>query len=164
MASFFGVLALMTWTWFIVQNNRFFKLYKYINVQEWVSLLGFATSVWTLAITAFYCLWKNDPLLKTFWNTDTSLLAWFGASVILGVGSSWLANYLWISASQRLSLTLGGLLTVLETLFGLLFIFVWQRALPSLLNLMGAVCILAGVGFAIYLLQEKEKMAQLECT
>ena len=52
--------------------------------------------------------------------------------VLAGFGSTWLATILWNMASQRLSASLCGQLIVSETIFALLYSFVWDGRWPTL--------------------------------
>jgi drug/metabolite transporter (DMT)-like permease len=54
-------------------------------------------------------------------------------------------NALWNSASRRLPLTMTGQMVIFETLFALLYAFIWEQRLPSLLEL-GAI---AALGTAV---------------
>jgi drug/metabolite transporter (DMT)-like permease len=48
-----------------------------------------------------------------------------------GIGSSWLSTILWNVASQRLPASLCGQLIVSETLFALLYAFLWDGRWPQ---------------------------------
>ena len=52
-------------------------------------------------------------------------------ALAIGFGSSWLATILWNMASQRLPASLCGQLIVSETLFALLYSFVWDHRWPT---------------------------------
>lgn len=47
-------------------------------------------------------------------------------------------NALWNGASRRLPLTMTGQMVIFETLFALLYAFIWEQRLPSLLEV-GAI-------------------------
>lgn len=161
MASIFGLIALGTWTWFIIYNNLFFKRHFNITPQDWVTLLGFATGFWVVAATIIFYLFKDN--FSFIYNEEIrfSLGSWFLASVILGVGSSWIAHYLWVAATKKLPMTLAGLLTTLEGLFGLVLIFVWQASIPSPMYLTGMFSIFSGVCLSIYFLH-RQHLSQME--
>ncbi|MNY46200.1 Inner membrane protein YtfF [compost metagenome] len=62
---------------------------------------------------------------------------------------SWFANLLWNSASRRLPLTLSGQLIVFETLFALLYGFVYLQRLPTLLESLAIALLIGGVLWAV---------------
>ena len=56
-----------------------------------------------------------------------------------------MGSILWNVASQRLSVSLCGQLIVSETLFGLLYAFVWSGAWPTQLQWAAAVMFTLGI-------------------
>ncbi|MNZ65073.1 Inner membrane protein YtfF [compost metagenome] len=62
---------------------------------------------------------------------------------------SWLANLLWNAASRRLPLTLTGQLIVFETLFSLLYGFLYLQRLPTLLETLAIGLLIGGVTWAV---------------
>jgi drug/metabolite transporter (DMT)-like permease len=62
-----------------------------------------------------------------------------------GLGSSWLATVLWSIASQRLSASLCGQLIVSETLFALLYSFLWDGRWPHASELAAALLFVLGI-------------------
>ena len=65
--------------------------------------------------------------------------------IAIGVGSSWLATVCWNLASQRLSASLCGQLIVSETLFGLLYSFVWDGQWPGALQWLAVLLFTLGI-------------------
>jgi drug/metabolite transporter (DMT)-like permease len=61
------------------------------------------------------------------------------------VGSAWLATLFWNIASQRLSASLCGQLIVSETLFALLYSFMWDRQWPSALQALACALFVMGI-------------------
>jgi drug/metabolite transporter (DMT)-like permease len=65
--------------------------------------------------------------------------------VATGVGSAWVATIFWNIASRRLSASLCGQLIISETLFALLYSFVWDGTWPSALQLLAGVAFTLGI-------------------
>ena len=63
----------------------------------------------------------------------------------IGLGASWLATILWNMASQRLPASLCGQLIVSETLFALLYSFLWDGRWPTVTQWMAAGLFTAGI-------------------
>lgn len=66
-------------------------------------------------------------------------------NLVLAIGASWLGNGLWNAASKRLPLTLSGQLIVFETVFAMLYAFVYDQRMPHALEIAALVLLLAGV-------------------
>lgn len=131
--------AMACWTAFALLNSSWLKRHKEVSATEWANWLGIATGVGALLL---WLLAGSDA--KTLLALDNF---WFLATVciVTGIGSAWAATILWNIASQRLSASLCGQLIVSETLFGLFYSFLWDRALPSTSQLFAAVLFTLGI-------------------
>ena len=130
---------MVCWTFFAIINSAWLKRHPDVNATDWANWLGVATGLGALL------LW-----LAT--GTDAKVLLGqpgFALAAMLciatGIGSAWLATILWNIASQRLSASLCGQLIVSETLFALLYSFVWGGQWPSLLQAVACVLFVAGI-------------------
>jgi drug/metabolite transporter (DMT)-like permease len=65
--------------------------------------------------------------------------------VATGIGSAWVATILWNIASQRLSASLCGQLIVSETIFALVYSFIWDGQVPSMLQALACALFVAGI-------------------
>ena len=135
----FAVVAMALWTAFGLLNAAWLKKHPSVNATTWANWLGVATGLGALL------LW-----LAT--GTDTEVLVGQPGvaldamlCIATGIGSAWLATILWNIASQRLSASLCGQLIVSETLFALLYSFVWDGQWPSLLQALAGVLFVAGI-------------------
>lgn len=70
-------------------------------------------------------------------------------NLALAIGASWLGNGLWNAASKRLPLTLTGQLIVFETVFAMLYGFVFEARMPRGLEIAALALLLAGVYGAV---------------
>lgn len=130
--------SLACWTAFALLNSAWLKRHPEVNATDWANWLGVATglgaiALWLVAGTGAQALAAQDG----FW-------LFIGLCVGTGFGSAWLATILWNLASQRLPASLCGQLIVSETLFALLYSFVWDGRWPSLAQ--GAACVLFTLG------------------
>ena len=135
----FAVVAMALWTAFGLLNAAWLKKHPSVNATTWANWLGVATGLGALL------LW-----LAT--GTDTEVLVGQPGvaldamlCIATGIGSAWLATILWNIASQRLSASLCGQLIVSETLFALLYSFVWDGQWPSLLQAVACVLFVVGI-------------------
>jgi drug/metabolite transporter (DMT)-like permease len=81
----------------------------------------------------------SDARWHTFWMLNLGL----------AVGASWLGNGLWNAASKRLPLTLSGQMIVFETLFALLYAFIYDQRLPRPLETAAILLLVAGVCWSV---------------
>lgn len=137
--------ALASWTWFAVENARTLRRNTHFDSNEWSVLLGIITGLFGAA------LWLPALALS---GSDASPAGAFGEArwhlfwllnVGLAVGASWLGNGLWNAAATRLPLTLSGQMIVFETLFALLYGFIYDGRAPRPLEAAAIGLLLAGV-------------------
>ena len=147
----FGVLcaigALASWTWFAVENARYLRRNPHFDGNEWSVLLGLATGLLG-GMLWLACPWLpggapaaalSDTRWHTFWLLNLGL----------ALGASWVGTGLWNAASKRLPLTLSGQLIVFETLFALLYGFVYDARIPRPLEAAAIVLLIAGVTWSV---------------
>ncbi len=141
--------ALFSWTLFAVQNTRYLKQHLRYSGNEWSVLSGIVTGMLGVllgvaAMTvpgALHQAAMPVPRWHMFWAVN----------LVLAVGASWLGNSLWNAASKRLPLTLSGQMIVFETLFALLYGFVYDARLPRLLEIAAITLLMSGVTWSVQL-------------
>jgi drug/metabolite transporter (DMT)-like permease len=69
---------------------------------------------------------------------------WIGNAVI-AIGASVIANGLWNAASRLLPLTLSGQMIIFETLFALLYGFLFEQRFPRPLEMLAIAALIIGV-------------------
>lgn len=120
--------ALVTWTWFAVSNSRWLVRLQQITAQDWNLLTGIMTGTLTIAFI---------PVAIQFNSTDHATDDWIRlVSVAAGLAffASILGNALWNRMSQLLPLTLVGQMILFETMFALLYGFIWEKRFPAVLE------------------------------
>ncbi|MBF4207625.1 DMT family transporter [Pseudomonas donghuensis] len=135
--------ALACWTWCAVHNSRYLKQCGHFDSHQWSVLSGVMTGVFSLVLVAVLALWQPAPL-QVQAPPERWALFWL-YSLGCAVFGSWLAAVLWNAASKRMPLTLSGQLIVFETLFALLYAFIWRQSGPSLLEGAAIVLVIGGV-------------------
>lgn len=133
-----AVLAMACWTAFAILNSAWMRRHPDVNATDWANWLGVATGVGALALW----LAAGSSPAEMAARPDQGLFV--AVSLAAGVGSAWLATVLWNIASRHLSASLCGQLIVSETLFALLYSFVWDGRWPTLAQ--GAACVLFTLG------------------
>ncbi|MDN0077423.1 DMT family transporter [Crenobacter sp. SG2303] len=140
-----AAVALLCWTQFATDNARYLKQSRF-NSSDWSSLWGVTTGllsalVWGLAEAFSFAGTTHLPAERwqLFWVLNA------GAALL----GSWFGNWMWNSATRRLPLTLGGQLIVFETLFALLYGFLYLQRLPTALELIAATLLIGGVCWTV---------------
>jgi drug/metabolite transporter (DMT)-like permease len=131
--------SLGCWTIFAIGNSRALARLRGMSAQDWSLLFGVVTGVeaLVLAVPAF--------LLPPAHHDSATWLRFAGISLGLAIGASVIGNALWNSASRRLPLTMTGQLILFETLFALLYSFVWERRGPSAVEVAAIAALIGAV-------------------
>lgn len=142
-----AVGALACWTWYAVENARYLQRNAHFGGNEWSVLWGVVTGVlggllW-LAVLVMPAGTVQQSVSGGRWT------AFWQLNLVLAIGASWLGNGLWNAASKRLPLTLSGQMIVFETLFALLYAFVYDHRLPRMLEVAAIVLLVAGVSWSV---------------
>lgn len=158
-----GILtALTAWSWFAVNNARFLKRHPHIPASEWSTVIGVATLFWALLIGGLFALCMPEEVYPPkFFNLSPQTLRYFGAVSVLGVVCSWLGCFLWSRASLFLPISLMGPLLIFETIFGLFFVYLFERQLPSWIELAGVSSMMGGILMSVYTFRKKLPKTQV---
>jgi len=142
--------ALVLWTWYGVTNSIFLKAHPHLSSSTWSTLIGVSTLFLVLFTTAIMVLSGNGRAnIERYIRLDSQVLLFLLGSLILGVAVSWGGTLLWNLASALLPVSLVGQLIVLETIFGLTYVFIADFKLPSAFELLGIIMLIVGVVLGI---------------
>ena len=138
--GFFCALgALVSWTTYAVGNSRWLARLHDISAHDWSLLTGLVTGLLSIfiALPAFTLL--LEPHSQAEWGR------FFAVSAGVAAIASLFGNACWNKASRLLPLTMIGQMILFETLFALLYGFLWERRLPTLLEAVAMVLVTASV-------------------
>jgi len=156
----FSLLSLISWTWYVVSNSRFLKQHPEVNSAHWTTLIGVSTLVWVVVCGLILGLFFKEQLnIDKYFVPNDELKRFIIGSLILGLLCSWVGGFLWNRATQHLPVSLAGQLMVFETIFGVLFVYLIQQSIPSVLEFVGIVILLAAVLFGIRKFAKKQQPA-----
>ncbi len=138
--------ALLCWTKFATDNARHLKSCRF-NSGDWSTLWGVTTGVlsaliWSIA-SALSWSKMSVALPEKRW------LMFWGINLTAAVFASWFGNWMWNASSRRLPLTLGGQLIVFETLFALLYGFIYLQRLPTMMEIVAILLLIGGVCWTV---------------
>ena len=135
----FSVAAMACWTAFGIMNAKWLQDHPEVSATTWANWLGVATGMGALLL--WLAVGSEPKVLLA--QTDIVLSAIL--SVATGIGSAWVATILWNIASQRLPASLCGQLIVSETIFALIYSFLWDGQWPSFVQFAAAALFVAGI-------------------
>ncbi|VVE71117.1 multidrug DMT transporter permease [Pandoraea anapnoica] len=142
-----AVGALASWTWYAVANARYLAKFGHFTSQEWSLLTGVATGVLACAL-AIAALLLPHPMTA---DVPRDWQMFLIVNIAVAIGASTIGNAFWNAASRTLPLTLSGQLIVFETLFALVYGFIYEHRLPRLLEIAAVALLLAGVSASVRL-------------
>ncbi len=135
----YSVASMVCWTAFGLMNAKWLKDHPEVSATTWANWLGVATGLGALAL---WLIAGSDPKVLLA-GKDIALAAIL--SVATGIGSAWVATILWNIASQRLSASLCGQLIVSETIFALIYSFIWDGQWPNATQFLAVALFVAGI-------------------
>lgn len=137
---FFGLMcaigALASWTAYAIGNARCLARLPALSAHDWNLLMGLATGAQSLLLL---------PVALALGPASHSIDAWArfgGVSAGVAMLASIAGNALWNRMSRLLPLTLIGQMILFETLFALLYGWLWERRWPAPLEI-AALCLVA---------------------
>ncbi|MDQ1832366.1 DMT family transporter [Massilia scottii] len=142
--------ALLCWSWYALDNARFLKRNAHFSSAEWSALYGMASGLIALAIGVLaFAVWHGDVTGAAGAASGRNWTVFWITNALLALGASVIGNHLWNIASRRVPVTLSGQLILFETLFALLYGFVYHRQFPRVLEMAAIVLLVAGVVWAV---------------
>ena len=131
--------AMISWSWYAVSNARRLKVIAKVSAHEWSLLTGIMTGALALLLAIPVFALEGSTYSAPEW---INFLLVAGGVALL---SSVVGGACWNQASRLLPLALGSQVLVIETLAGLLFGFLWEQRLPSLLEVVAMGSLVSGV-------------------
>jgi drug/metabolite transporter (DMT)-like permease len=123
-----AVGALASWTAFGVGNARWLPRVNAISSHDWILLIGLMTGAQSLLLVPVALALGVGSHTATAW----SLFA--GVSVAIALFASIGGGALWNRMSRLLPLTLAGQMILFETLFAMLYAYLWEHRWPTMLE------------------------------
>lgn len=156
----FAAGALACWTWYAVDNARYLKQNPHFTSNQWSALYGLASgliaALIAMAVAAGMAFGGGSgETMGAAMTTGAAMLpdrnwAYFwGISATLALGASMIGNNLWNMASRLVPITLSGQLIVFETLFALLYGFIYDNRMPRMLEIAAMILLIWGVAWAV---------------
>lgn len=136
---FCAIGALVAWTSFAVGNARCLARLDHVSVTDWNLLTGLVTGAQAVVLVPL------TIALEPFRHTIAAWVQFAAVSIVVAVAASILGNALWNRMSRLLPLTMVGQMILFETLFALLYGFLWERRWPLPLEVAAFGLVVASV-------------------
>jgi drug/metabolite transporter (DMT)-like permease len=131
--------ALASWTSYAVINARWLTRLDHVSAHDWNLLTGVVTGALALLLV------PAAMLVDASTHDGAAWLRFAAISTGIAVFASILGNGLWNRMSRLLPLTLVGQMILFETLFALLYGFLWERRLPTPVEILAVVALVTSV-------------------
>lgn len=142
--------ALLCWTWYSVDNARYLKRNPHYSSGEWSALYGVSSGLIALAIALVaLALFHADVTGAGAQASGRDWRLFWVVNGVLALGASVIGNHLWNIASRKVPLTLSGQLILFETLFALLYGFIYKQQLPRPLEVAAMILLTCGVMWSL---------------
>lgn len=135
--------ALVSWTAFAIGNNHWLRRMGDLPAPDWNFLIGLATGVQALLFVPIVCLLGVGQHDAAAWSKFA------GVTIGIAFFASIVGNALWNRMSRLLPLTMVGQMILFETGFALIYGFLWEQRLPTLLEGAAFVLVVSSVGTCI---------------
>lgn len=157
-----GLLAAMgglaSWTWYAVDNSGFMEKNPQIKVNDWSVMMGSSTFFLVLALAGISLCFSSD--ISHMFRVESGAGRFLVGCIMLGTVSTSFAFYFWNQGAKKLPISLVGQLMMLEVIFGLLLLYLFEQRIPSLSEILGIVFMLSGVIIGSRLLMGKQSQEQ----
>lgn len=143
-----SIIALGLWTWYGISNANFLKKEPQISTDLFATMVGIQTLGLSVLFLAIGSLANPNMLARLL--THDQLMHYLTGVIVLGIASSWIAAWAWNQTSVRLTVTMAGMVIVFETIFGLLYTFIYERQFPTGLEWGSMIFIVLGVAGGLW--------------
>jgi drug/metabolite transporter (DMT)-like permease len=145
-----AILAMLSWSWYTVDNSRYLQRHHKFSSSQWSALYGLATGAIALLLGLAGLAWLGgQTLAPAAHGTGRDWTLFWLLNLGLALGASMIGNQLWNLASRRVPVTLSGQLIISETVFALLYGFLYAQQAPRPLELCAIALLLGGVAWAV---------------
>jgi drug/metabolite transporter (DMT)-like permease len=120
-------------------NARCLTRLEHVSAHDWNLLMGVVTGAQSIVLVPLALA------LETAHHSGGGWLRFGAVSIGVAVLASIVGNALWNRMSRLLPLTLVGQMILFETVFALIYGFLWERRLPTWLEMAALTLVVASV-------------------
>ncbi|MGO4377589.1 DMT family transporter [Pseudoduganella sp. RAF19] len=152
--------ALLSWSWYTLDNARYLKRNPHYSSAEWSALYGLSTGLIAAVIGGIaFAIFHGDVTGAAGAASGRDWTLFWICNSLLALGASVIGNQLWNIASRRVPVTLSGQLILFETLFALLYGFIYKQQFPRPLEIAAIVLLIAGVLWSVHVHAQEEQLS-----
>lgn len=152
--------ALLCWSWYTLDNARYLKRNPHYSSAEWSALYGLSTGFISLIVGGIaFAIFHADVTGAAGAASGRDWTLFWICNGLLALGASVIGNHLWNVASRRVPVTLSGQLILFETLFALLYGFIYKQQFPRPLESAAIVLLIAGVTWSMHVHAQEEELS-----
>ncbi len=144
-----AVVAMACWTWYPLRNATWLREHSGRKPRVWATAQGLATLPMALAGYIGLWVWTAASGSDFAMPLGPRPGVFMGLMLAIGLFASWFGTHCWNEASQRMPTALVGQLIVFETLFALVYAYLWRGEWPQPLTLLGVTLLTGGVLWAV---------------
>lgn len=142
--------ALLCWSRYTLDNARYLKRKPHFSSAEWSALYGMASGLIALVLGVLaFAIWHGEVTGAAGAASGRNWTVFWITNALLALGASVIGNHLWNIASRRVPVTLSGQLILFETLFALLYGFIYSQRTPRGLEVAAIILLIAGVTWSV---------------
>lgn len=131
--------ALVSWTSYAVANQRALVRLTDVSSHDWNLMLGVVTGAQSFVLLPVAMMLGSGAHTAGEWGWLVAVSA--GVAVLASI----LGNALWNRMSRLLPLTMVGQMILFETMFALIYAFMWEARLPTILEASAFVLVAGAV-------------------
>jgi drug/metabolite transporter (DMT)-like permease len=152
--------ALLCWSWYTLDNARYLKRNPHYSSAEWSALYGLSTGLIALVIGGIaFAIFHGDVTGAAGAASGRDWTLFWICNSLLALGASVIGNHLWNVASRRVPVTLSGQLILFETLFALMYGFIYKQQFPRPLEIAAIALLIAGVTWSMHVHAQEEELS-----
>lgn len=162
----FGIIlsfvALIIWVAYGWVNSVVLRRENAPAALPWACLQGVGSAIGSSLLFVWMISTGNSYAFENFSfklsDYDSyNFLIW---CLLMGIIGSWVATWCWSIASEKLPLAITAQLIVAETIFGLIFGFIYENRLPHLTEYFGGSLQILGIMATLYLFSKTTEMSK----
>ncbi|WP_341486396.1 DMT family transporter [Pararhizobium sp. A13] len=150
-----STVALTIWIIYGMVNAAVMRSADAPDGLQWTGLQGIGAALGSLFLLPLTSFGSSATI------ASPDLCRFIGWALVMGLAGSWFATWCWVVASRRLPLALSAQLIVAETIFGLVYGFMFEGRWPTVAEATGATLQFAGVCSAIAVFGKPQSSVQL---
>jgi len=157
-----GMIGLVCWTWYGVANAQYLKKNPQIKTNDWATLMGVSSLIGAFLLFSGAYIYDSSIFhISELSLSSPEMTRFILISFFLGIFLTWIPTLMWNKASLYLPVPLLGQLIVFEPTFALIYNYLYEMIMPSILEFSGILLVLGGSSWSLYRINKVKKEERL---